>query len=310
VLGADDVALRRSIIAEQLGRHEEALVLVKQAAQIAPGRSDVMMRVQHLSTATGELRTAIGAARAVLDLIPLADDETTMRTRLSLVELCRIVGDFDDAIVQLEHIVRDHPHHAPSIEQLAEMYIAKGDWKTATRFLYQLVPLAPTPTERAERLYRLGEAVLVHLEDIDRADDSFLRASDLDPHHVPTLRRLLDVYWRLDDPGALVEVATELARTGGLSQGPVAGSSLAQAFVAAALVGEALLAKQLWDALGDDAPARIASALTELQHRAGRFELAGATTAVAELARRGIVDMHKLRVAATGTPVEKALASS
>jgi tetratricopeptide (TPR) repeat protein len=310
VLGPDDLALRRSIIAEQLGRHEEALDLVKQAAQLAPGRSDVMMRVQHLATATGELRTAIGAARAVLDLIPLTDDETTMRTRLALVDLYRIVGDFDEAIGQLEHIVRDHPHHAPSIEQLADMYIAKGDWKTATRFLYQLVPLAPTPNERAERLYRLGEAVLVHLQDIDRADDAFLRASDLDPHHVPTLRRLLDVYWRLDDPGALVEVATELSRTGGLAQGPIAGSSLAQALLGAALVGEAPLAKQLWDSLGDDAPARVASALGELQHRAGRFELGGAATAVCELARRGIVDLKKLRIAATGTPVEKALAAA
>ena len=113
----------------------------------------------------------------------------------------------------------------------------------------------------------------------------------------------------MDDPGALVEVATELSRTGGLAQGPIAGSSLAQALVAAALVGEAQLAKQLWDALGEDAPARITGALTELVHRAGRFELTSAATAVAELGRRGIVDMQKLRVAAAGSPVEKALAA-
>jgi len=150
VLGADDLALRRSIIAENLGRHEEALDLAKQAATAAPGRYDVMMRVQHLATATGELRTAIGAARAVLDLIPLTDDDSSRRTRHALVDLYRMVGEFDEAIRQLEHIVRDHPHHAPSIEMLAEMYIAKGDWQTATRYLFQLVPLAPTAAERAE----------------------------------------------------------------------------------------------------------------------------------------------------------------
>jgi len=241
----------------------------------------VMMRVQHLATATGELRTAIGAARAVLDLIPLTDDDAALRTRHSLVELYRMVGDFDQAIVQLEHIVRDHPHHAPSIELLAEMYIAKGDWQTASRYLFQLVPLAPTPAERADRLYRLGEAVLVHLGDIDRADDVFLRASDLNPSHVPTLRRLLDVYWRADDPGALVEVATQLSRGGGLAMGPVAGSSLAQALVAAALA--------------------------ELADRRGRFELGSASTAIAELGRRGVVDVQKIRIAATGTMVERML---
>jgi len=310
VLGSDDLALRRSIIAENLGRHEEALELAKHAATLAPGRYDVMMRMQHLATATGELRTAIGAARSVLELIPLTDDEGTLRTRHSLVELYRLVGEFDEAIVQLEAIVKDHPHHPPSIELLAEMYIAKGDWKTATRFLYQLVPLAPTATERADHLYRLGEAILVHLGDIDRADDVFLRASDLNPSHVPTLRRLLDVYWRADDPGALVEVASELTGTGALTSGsPIAGSSLAQALVAAALCGETVLARQLVDALGEDAPPRIASALAELAGRSGRFELKSATTAVAELARRGLLDLQKLRSAAAGTPAEPYLAT-
>jgi tetratricopeptide (TPR) repeat protein len=309
VLGADDLALRRSTIAEQLGRHEEALALAKQASTLAPGRHDVMMRVQHLATAVGEMRTAIAAARSVLDLIPLDDDEASLRTRHSLVDLHRMVGEFDEAIVQLEAIVKDHPHHGPSIEQLAEMYIAKGDWPTATRYLYQLVPLAPTTTERAERLFRLGDALLVHLGDIDRADDVFLRASDLNPTHVPTLRRLLDVYWRADDPGALVEVASELSRSGALTSGPIAGSSLAQALVAAALCGETELARQLVGALGEDAPPRIAAALSELVDRSGRFELKGASTAIVELGRRGLLDMSKLRAAASGTPVEAMLAT-
>jgi tetratricopeptide (TPR) repeat protein len=308
VLGADDLAVRRSIIAENLGRHEEALELAKLASAAAPGRYDVMMRVQHLATATGELRTAIDAAKTVLELIPLEDDDTSRRTRHQLVDLHRMVGEFDEAIRQLEIIVRDHPHHAPSIEMLAEMYISKGDWQTATRYLYQLVPLAPTPAERAERLYRLGEAVLVHLGDIDRADDVFLRASDLDPRHIPTLRRLLDVYWRGDDPGALVEVASQLARAGGLARGPVAGSSLAQALVAAALCGDTDLATKLVDALGEDGPPRIASTLAELVGRRGRFELGSASTAIVELGRRGVVDMQKLRHAAQGTPVERVLA--
>jgi tetratricopeptide (TPR) repeat protein len=309
VVGADDLALRRSIIAEQLGRHDEALDLAKHAATLAPGRYDVMMRVQHLATATGDLRTAIAAARAVLELIPLTDDDGMLRTRQALVELHRMVGEFDEAIGQLEHITKERPHHLPSLELIAELYIAKGDWKTATRYFYQLVPLAASPAEKADRLYRLGEAMLEHLDDIDRADDAFLRASDLDPMHVPTLRRLLDVYWRADDPGALVEVATQLATHGALSTVSIARPALAQALVAAALCGETQLAGQLVTALGDEAPARVAAALAQLVNRHGRLELKGAGTAVAELARRGVLDMAKLRAAAAGTPVEKVLAA-
>ncbi|HEY0255462.1 MAG TPA: hypothetical protein VGC41_28230, partial [Kofleriaceae bacterium] len=217
VLGEEELALRRSIIAEHLGRDSEALELARLAAAAAPGRRDILMRIQELANRLGETALALVAARAVLDLVPLDDDESLLATHFALVDLYRQLGDLESATGQLDRIVRDHPHHAFAIEQLAEVHIARGDWQTATRYLYQLVPLAPSPGERAERLFRLGEAVLLHLGDVDRADDIFLRASDLDPTHVPTLRRLLDTYWRADDPGALVEVSAQLAGSGSLS---------------------------------------------------------------------------------------------
>jgi Tfp pilus assembly protein PilF len=306
MLGEDELALRRSIIAEHLGRDTEALELARTAATAAPGRRDILMRIQELATRLGETALALTAAHAVLDLVPLDDDEALLATHFALVDLYRTLGDLDSAVGQLDRIVRDHPHHAYAIEQLAEIHIAKGDWHTATRYLYQLVPLAPSPTERAERLYRLGEAVLVHLGDLDRSDDVFLRASDLDPTHVPTLRRLLDVYWRADDPAALVEVTTQLASSGSLTLGPIGKTALSQALVAAALVGDTALATKIVTTIGEDAPTRITNALVGLAGRGKatngrRFEVKSAATAVAELGRRGVLDLAKLRAAAAGT---------
>ena len=306
-LGIDELAFRRSIISERLGRDSEALTLAQTAAEVAPGRRDLMTRVQELATRIGELDTALAAARAVLDLVPLEDEEGKLRAHFALVELLREAGDLDGAVAQLERVLRDYPIHSRAMETLAELHMARGDWPTATRILYQLVPLAPTSVQRAERLSRLGEAVLVHLGDVDRADDIFLRASDLDPSHVPTLRRLLDVYWRSDDPGALVEVASELAERGALATGPTPETSLAHAFVATALLGDSALATRLLTALGDDAPRWIANALLELVGRDGRLQLASAATAIGELARRGTIDLAKVRAAAAGTPVATAL---
>ena len=186
VLGDDELALRRSVIAEQLGRDGEALTLAQTAAAAAPGRRDVLMRVQELATRLGETQVALDAARLVLELVPLDDSDALLATHLALVELFRAVGDLPSAIGQLELVVRDHPHHGNALEQLADVNIARGDWPAATRYLYQLVPLAHTPKERAERLFRLGDAILVHLRDTDRADDVFLRASISIP---PTSRR-------------------------------------------------------------------------------------------------------------------------
>ncbi len=306
-LGEDELALRRSLIAEQLGRDSEALELARVAAAAAPGRVDLLARLQSLAARIGELDVALAAARNVLDLISIDDYEGQMRASFALVELMRQSGDLGGAITQLEYVVRDHPLHAVALDQLAELHIARNEWQAATRYLFQLVALAPTPAQRAERLFRLGEAVDVHLGDRERADDVFLRASDLDPSHVPTLRRLLDVYWRNDDPAALVEVATELASAGGLVNGPIASSSLAHALIAAALVGDTPLATHLLGALGEDAARWITAALDELSGRQGRFELASASTAIAELARRGLVDLAKLRAAASGTPVARIL---
>lgn len=306
VLGDDELALRRSIIAEQLGRDTEALSHARAASEAAPGRRDIVMRVQELATRVGDLDVALMAARAVIDLVPLDDDDAQLATHFTLVELLRQAGDLDAAIRQLERVLRDHPIHTPAIEVLAELHIARADWTSATRYLYQLVPLAPSPTERADRLFRLGEAVLLHLNDTDRADDVFLRASDLDPTHVGTLRRLLDVYWRADDPGALVEVATELAERKALDN-ITHEQSLAHALVAAALVGDTALAQRIGGVLGDDAPRRVAAALAELTGREGRLQLTSASTAIAEFARRGMIDLAKVRAAAAGTPVADVL---
>jgi len=306
VLGADELALRRSIIAEKLGRETEALALAQEARAAAPGRRDIVMRVQELATRMGELDVALVAARDALDLIPLDDEEAQLGTHFAIVDLLRQTGQLDGAIAQLERVLRAHPLHAPAVELLAELYVVRGDWETATRYLYQLVPLAPTPPARADRLYRLGEAVLVHLDDVERADDVFLRASDLDPNHLPTLRRLIDVYWRADDPGALVEIATELAARDALAS-PTPPASLGYALVAAALVGDVDLAQRIQALLGDDAPAQIATALGELAGREGRLELGSAGIAIAELARRGVVDLQKVRAAA-GPAVASALA--
>ena len=307
VLGDDELALRRSIIAEHLGRDSEALQHAQLAGSLAPGRRDAMMRVQELATRVGELPLALAAARHVLELIPLDDDEAQLAVRFALVELLREAGQLDEAVAELEKVLRDHPVHAGAIETLAHVHMARGDWMAATRYLYQLVPLAPSPVHRAERLYQLGEAVLVHVNDVDRADDVFLRASDLDPGHVPTLRRLLDVYWRADDPGGIVEVAAELANKGALINGPTSEIALARALVAAALVGDTELAQQLQTALGDDTPRSVAEALAELVGRTGRLQLGTASTAVAELGRRGYLDLAKLRAAMARTAAANTL---
>lgn len=238
---------------------------------------------------------ATGAARD-LRVARANEDATSVASFLERAERCRAQGDLPSAVGLLEQLVRDYPDHVGAIEKLAELHTALGDWPVATRYLYQLVPFAPTLEERAERLYRLGEALLLHVGDVDRADDAFLRGSDLDPSHVPTLRRLLDVYWRADDPNALVEVAQQLVAADALHGSPVAANSLAHALIAAAVVKDFELAVKLAAALGELAAPSVTAALAELDDQNRRqLSLAAATAAIAELGKTGVLNLSKLR---------------
>ncbi len=220
------------------------------------------------------------------------DERTALAAHFELAEGYRAKGDLAAAITQLERLLRDYPDNVTAIEKLAELYAERNNWQAATRYLYQLVPFAPTPAERAERLYQLGETILTRLGDVERADDAFLRASDLDPLHIPTLRRLLDVYWRADDPAALVEVARQLAGSSALPTESVATTSLARALVAAALVRDFDIAAKLATALGDAAPQSLNAVLGELAERnRNKFSHTTASTAIAELGHKGVLNV-------------------
>jgi tetratricopeptide (TPR) repeat protein len=168
------------------------------------------MRVQELATRSGDFETALAAARSVLALVPLDDNQTPIAVSAAMVELHRNLGDVPAAISQLERVLRDQPHHVPSLEALVELHLEQKNYQAAARYQFQLVPLSGTHIAKAARLYSLGALLADHLGDIDRADDVLLRAIDLNPSHIATLQRLLDTFWRSGDYREFTEVAIEL----------------------------------------------------------------------------------------------------
>src|SRR4030095_10889985 len=139
------------------------------------------------------------------------------------------------------------------LDGLSSLYEERGNWGAAARALRALAGLAETSLRRADVLYRLGELLFAALGEPPAADAAFLRASDLDPGHLPTLRRLLDVYWRADDPGALIEVATDLVAKGALLDASTDRATLARASIAAASSAAMNLAGAIIHHLGADA---------------------------------------------------------
>ncbi|MBK9031265.1 MAG: hypothetical protein IPL61_08005 [Myxococcales bacterium] len=286
-LPPDVVMLRRAEIAEALGEDGRALQLAQNAARLGPSRRDIYATCARLASRVGDLDAALRAARSGLELIVPDDIAALSSARLELAELCKRAGDTIGAVYYHELVVADEPHHARSLEALADLYVERGNWAGAARALKGLAATAASPDRRAEILYRLGDLTLARLGDVAGADDAFLRAADLDPSHQPTLRRLIDVYWRGGDAAALLEIAQELAAAGALLEPATAAPTLARVAIAAAAAGALNLAATVVQSFGAEAPARLAGALVELVGRAGELGLDGGVAAVAELHRRG-----------------------
>ena len=316
MLPPEELAWRRSVIAENLGSSSigpdsEALKFAITAATAAPNRRDLWMRVQELATRAGDYPTALAAARSVLALVPLDDTQAPFAIATTMVELHRAMGDRDAAIAQLERALRDQPHHVPAIEALVELHRETENWPAAARYQYQLVPLSESHTARAERLYALGVLLSDNLDDPDRADDVFLRAIDLIPNHVPTLRRLLDTFWRNAELREFSDVALELAQQHALFGSKSVIDCHAAGRIVAALCADPAhhhLVESLFGEFGDGLSLCIATALGELADATKVTDLTAAVGGLAVIARANKADLASIAANSTNPAVHDAIA--
>ncbi len=307
-LPADVLMLRRAELAEGLGDDARALAFAQGATRINPSRRDVYATCARLAQKLGDLDGAIRALRSALELIGPDDVAAVAAARHDLAELCRRAGDPIGAVYYHEQVLADQPHHVRSLEALAELYALRGNWGGAARAVRTLAGLTGAPDRKAALLYRYGELTLTRLGDVAAADDAFLRASDLDPTHVPNLRQLIDVYWRADDPAGLLEVAQELHRGQHLLVAETGKPTLARALVAAAAQLAMNLASSVAEYLGPETAPLVATVLTELVGRTGELTLEAATSALADLAQRGQGPARLALAAAARTATDPAAA--
>ena len=268
-LAPDILYSRRGEIAEVLGRDQEACACFSEAVRLHPGNRQALTAVSRTALRVGDLPRAIAASRALLDLIPLDDVRAVRAARLQLAELCQRSGDSRTAISFYEQVLADEPRSITALSSLLGLYSETGDHPSGARVLRQLIALTPAPGQRAELLYRLGELCRRGLGDSDLAADSYLKAIDLDPDHLPTLRRLLEFYWHTGDQKNLLDVARDLDRRGALAESSVAMDTLGGVMLIASMRGAEPLAIGVAHFLAAAAAPALAEALIEEVRREG-----------------------------------------
>ncbi len=213
-LGSDEVWRRRGELAEEAGDFEEARAAYGQAVAQNQSNLSVHQALARLALGRGDDLQGYQSLREVLDLLPLDAVERITELRSHLGELAFKLGDREAARHYLELVVSQLPMEARALELLGRIYIGEQAWPEAADALGRLSRLVREPAERAELLFRRGEVLRLGIGDLESANDSYLKAADLHPTHVPTLRRLISYYYDEGDFIALKEVARELESLG------------------------------------------------------------------------------------------------
>jgi tetratricopeptide (TPR) repeat protein len=298
VMPAEEIAYRRGVIAETIGNQREAAESYARAVALVPTHREALGALLRLSLEAGDLARAIDASRALLELMPADDVAAISQARMRLAELCERASDVDAAIEYAELVISEEPGSQPALEALVRLYEQRGDHDSAARTLRRLIGLVPTPQQRAALLHHLGELYHVHLGDLDQAADAYLKSIDLDPTHVPTLRRLLAHYWREADLSELLEIALALAEQAALVDERTDLESLGHVLIAAALRGDERLIRQIVAWLGVRLPDVLVTALSEATSHPGQPVETGALVRVVSeiqsqapsLSRNGMIE--------------------
>jgi tetratricopeptide (TPR) repeat protein len=243
-------------LCEELGDDEALHEHAAEARRLEPTAAarvnlEALVRAVVTTPAHGEDERAAAILRAEARLRNLAaDDVRAVRTaRRRLGALYREAGRLGEAFTQLAAVLSEEPSNVPVLRALVEVAEADGRWRETAELVERLSHLVAPPEERAALLYRAGEIYLEHLGDRDAATTCYLKAVDLDHTHAPTLRRLVDYFFREGDDLSVAEMAAALE---GLGQFAVADTRIgtrARAALATAITGDLRIAVKLAAAL-------------------------------------------------------------
>jgi tetratricopeptide (TPR) repeat protein len=161
-----------------------------------------------------------------------------------------------------ERLLHEKPSHAEALSRLADLAIADGRIAEALPLLDRQSRVVETRAEQVAILFRMGELSLGPMADPVGAAESWLKAIDLDPNHVPTLRCLIDHFAASGDSKTVAELAADLDRTGALRVAATPLLTRARAALHCALADEEATATRIAQAIPEGAAA-LARALAE-----------------------------------------------
>ena len=157
--------------------HPRMIAAVEALQRVAPDDVEAAVRVSKVVFEHGEAR---GAMKVHQELLEKYESELTSAERAEalyrLGESARRVEEWDAAIEALVESADLDPSNGASLQSLAGVYEARGDWKAVVRAKTKRLEVA-SGTERFDLLLEIGDIFFSKLEDRTRAPKSVRRGA-------------------------------------------------------------------------------------------------------------------------------------
>lgn len=122
------------------------------------------------------------------------------------------IKDLERAIDAFDNMLQADEKNKIAVAALARLYEQTGEWERAAERLEQLAELTDEPAGKAEAYQRLGKVQWKHLQQSEEAEASLMKAREVAPQHVDTLRTLADLYHQRKDYAKAARMLHEAAR--------------------------------------------------------------------------------------------------
>jgi tetratricopeptide (TPR) repeat protein len=206
----DLLLIRQAELAEMFGDRKDIEVAYRELVRLDPQHVGAREALAEQLLHRGEYTEAVFFLREVLRLLPKDAVERLTFARHHLGVAYLNLGDFLSARQNFELALSNAPDRISSLDGLAITLQKLALYPESAAICERLARVTLEPPMKAEVLFRKGEILRRFLNDVEGANDAYLRSSDCDPTFGPTLGRLVLYYWEKSDLKNLAEVGIDL----------------------------------------------------------------------------------------------------
>lgn len=176
-----------------------AIERFEQIVEIDPSNDAALRSLERLYRQTARWNELIHTYERHLGATPERRDRIPLFEQMGRVYYEEL-RDLDHAEDAYRNVLDIDPSQAASLDALAKVYEAKGDWDSAVVTIDQLSTLLVNDKPRLVELrYRAGRIVETRLQDEYRASEIYQSALTVDENHAPSIAALRSIAMRRED---------------------------------------------------------------------------------------------------------------